>query len=324
MIAIFYSSAFLLIFAAFLYLWLFHNPFEKKSPSASQSPSKKDANKGFTNQSSDSPEASNSAHQRSSVLCQSSNKQSASLSPGSNIVSSQTYHGNFGSPAPTNSARQHSTSQRSTIDKSHSPSGSRHEIHTKVFGVTYDGRQAIVASLSCGDPVVLRRVPSNPFDKNAIRVEKPSGAQIGFLSKELAASLAPQFDRLGNPINGTVSEKRGGNGYSYGISVRFSILSVNGKVDNHSLGYPRFPSLRSLRESIRRKLASNDVESIVELFKKELSISVHCRTAKAGKCYISIDEKDMTVHLDTIIKHLGFSASTKLSDNNKRVYYQLI
>ena len=45
-------------------------------------------------------------------------------------------------------------------------------IHAKVVGVSYDNRQLVAARLAIGEVVYLVRDPLNPFDHNAIKVEK--------------------------------------------------------------------------------------------------------------------------------------------------------
>ena len=104
------------------------------------------------------------------------------------------------------------------------PSASQ-TFETKVAGVTFEGRQAVVASLQYGEAVVLKREPSNRYDANAIRVERVDGAQIGYLPKELAARIAPVMDACGEPLHGTVSwlTGSGSHGYSLGVIIRFQL-----------------------------------------------------------------------------------------------------
>jgi HIRAN domain len=45
-----------------------------------------------------------------------------------------------------------------------------------------------------GRPLVLRRDAGNEHDANAIAVDTPDGAQLGWVPRELAAELAPQLD----------------------------------------------------------------------------------------------------------------------------------
>ena len=96
------------------------------------------------------------------------------------------------------------------------------ELELKVVGVTFNGRQAVVRSLEMGEAVLLRREPSNHYDGNAIRVEKMNGEQIGYISRHLAAALAPFFDGYGQAVKGVVSMLTGGMTY-LGVSVRFTV-----------------------------------------------------------------------------------------------------
>ncbi len=98
-------------------------------------------------------------------------------------------------------------------------------VHAAVVGVTYDGRQAVVARMRPGDPVTLRREPDNPYDRNAVRVENAAGEQAGFLDRRLAADLAPRLDRAGGCLAGQVTEAVGGEGPGYhcGLRIRFYV-----------------------------------------------------------------------------------------------------
>lgn len=96
-------------------------------------------------------------------------------------------------------------------------------IETKVVGVTYEGRQAVVAQLSIGEEVRLRREPTNPYDRNAIRVERLNGQQIGYISRWQAAMWAPLLDNYGGTLPATVTELTGGHYLfsSRGVKIRF-------------------------------------------------------------------------------------------------------
>ena len=100
---------------------------------------------------------------------------------------------------------------------------------TRVVGVTFEGRQAVVAALEVGEKIILRREPSNPYDTNAIRVERFSGEQIGYIDRFKAASLASKFDAHGVLIVGTVIQLIGGlsNGMSLGVVIEFTVPDPN-------------------------------------------------------------------------------------------------
>jgi hypothetical protein len=101
--------------------------------------------------------------------------------------------------------------------------GSR--ICTRVAGVTFDGRQSVIARLSIGENILLRREPTNPYDPNAIRVESQNGQQIGYLNRHLAATLVPFFDTYRQPVRASVHCLTGSlrPGYSLGVVITFNV-----------------------------------------------------------------------------------------------------
>ena len=99
------------------------------------------------------------------------------------------------------------------------------EIDTRVVGVTFEGRQAVVAKLHVGEEILLRREPYNPYDSNAIRVERLDREQIGYINRFLAADLASIFDSHGECVSGTVTQLMGSQsaGYSLGVWIAFTV-----------------------------------------------------------------------------------------------------
>src|ERR1700694_4858255 len=65
--------------------------------------------------------------------------------------------------------------------------------NTKVVGVSFEGRQDVVAGVRAGAPLELRRHPENTFDPNAIGVWF-GALQLGFLKRPIAARIAPNID----------------------------------------------------------------------------------------------------------------------------------
>ena len=99
------------------------------------------------------------------------------------------------------------------------------KIGTKVVGVTFEGRQAIVAKLEVGEEILLRREPTNPYDENAILVERLNREQIGYINRFLAADLADIFDTHCGPVKGYVRYLTGGTHgrYSLGAQISFTV-----------------------------------------------------------------------------------------------------
>ena len=94
--------------------------------------------------------------------------------------------------------------------------------HTKLAGVTFEGRQDLLGRLSTGTPLRLERQPDNPFDSNACALFDPHGDHVGFLNRRLAAALAPSIDS-GVAYDVEVTEITGGEGdRSLGVNVLVS------------------------------------------------------------------------------------------------------
>lgn len=109
-------------------------------------------------------------------------------------------------------------------------------VTTKVVGVTFEGRQEVVACLRQGDRVWLEMEPTNPYDRNAIKVSRENGEQIGYLNRHLAASICPYFKAYGYPVKGRVALLTGSGfgGYSLGCTVSFKLPKQNQLNNNRS------------------------------------------------------------------------------------------
>jgi single-stranded-DNA-specific exonuclease len=96
-------------------------------------------------------------------------------------------------------------------------------IETRVVGVTFENRQAVVALLTEREQVFLIREPDNAFDFNAVKVQRWDHQQFGYLNRELAKILAPRMDRFGRSVKATVSRLTGGYyaDSSLGVLIKF-------------------------------------------------------------------------------------------------------
>ncbi len=120
--------------------------------------------------------------------------------------------------------------------------------HTKLAGVTFEGRQALVERLAVGEPLRIERQPDNPYDENAIALFDRYGDQVGFLNRRLAAALSGAIDS--------------------GVEYDVEVTDVTGGEDGQSLGVNVLVSRRDLaldaqvqaeeRRAIRDELAALD------------------------------------------------------------------
>lgn len=106
---------------------------------------------------------------------------------------------------------------------------------SKVVGTTFEGRQDVLEDLldeidsgQCGDepngwPLVIRRQPDNPHDRNAIALYWRDGRQVGFLGRSIAESLAPQIDG-GSTVEVFLTEVTGAEpGFNLGANLRIEL-----------------------------------------------------------------------------------------------------
>ena len=95
--------------------------------------------------------------------------------------------------------------------------GDASRFHTKLAGVSFEGRQDVIAGLRDGVDLRLMRQADNPYDRNAIAVHYGQ-LQLGFISKGIAAHIAPLIDagasyraRVASLTGGTSEKHRGVN-----------------------------------------------------------------------------------------------------------------
>mgnify|MGYP001082272725 CR=1 FL=1 len=83
-------------------------------------------------------------------------------------------------------------------------------IVTRVVGVSYEGRQNVVAQLTKGETIFLVRDPDNIYDTNAIKVMRGTGEYFGFVNRDLAVSIAPILDQREGVLRAYVVAVTGG------------------------------------------------------------------------------------------------------------------
>ena len=98
---------------------------------------------------------------------------------------------------------------------------------TKVAGVTFEGRQRIVARCSVGESLVLVRDPNNHFDKGAIKVVRLNGEQVGFIPAHVSRSgdssgLAFRMDQGSEYRCRITNITGGGSGESLGANIEIT------------------------------------------------------------------------------------------------------
>mgnify|MGYP001026170330 CR=1 FL=1 len=93
-------------------------------------------------------------------------------------------------------------------DEDYKNIGDADSFYSKVAGVTFEGRQDVLANLKMGTRLDLIREPDNPHDENAIRIDDENGNNLGYIKAAMAKHLAPVMDS-GCKYEGRVTEVTG-------------------------------------------------------------------------------------------------------------------
>lgn len=97
--------------------------------------------------------------------------------------------------------------------------------YAKIVGVTSENRQATIAKLRGKEPCRLVPEPENEYDPNSIAVHiatQDGVKHIGFIRKELAATIAPLME--GEPLMCKIDEITGGFETSDGEQAAYGVV----------------------------------------------------------------------------------------------------
>ncbi|KAI0882796.1 SNF2 family N-terminal domain-containing protein [Annulohypoxylon maeteangense] len=108
-------------------------------------------------------------------------------------------------------------------------------LDSKIVGIRY--YQGVV---NVGEKVICRREPTNPHDRNAIRVDNVMRTQIGHISRRVAAKIAPYVDRDEIILEGVIMGEKGTwecpvRLYFYGTSDAMARLQLEERLKNDKL-----------------------------------------------------------------------------------------
>ena len=96
--------------------------------------------------------------------------------------------------------------------------------HTKVRGVSFDGRQLLVKALAVGDVLRVVPEPDNPHHANAHALYYRN-AKIGYVRRELADSLRPDICEY----RATVTQLTGAGKDLQGVNLLLEFQRLEGK-----------------------------------------------------------------------------------------------
>lgn len=95
------------------------------------------------------------------------------------------------------------------------------EFYMKLAGVTFEGRQRVLAGLREGQELVFVPDPTNPYDSHAVKVMTTSGVQVGFVPRERNSAIFNNLiHRNGTYIVYVSAVTGGGFNSVYGCNIR--------------------------------------------------------------------------------------------------------
>lgn len=99
--------------------------------------------------------------------------------------------------------------------------------HSKLVGVTFEGRQDLIKELSGSEELRFRREPDNEYDKNAVAVDALIKGEVaygedwkpvGYIAKDKNTELAKILDD-GKHAQVKIGDITGGDDKAYGVNI---------------------------------------------------------------------------------------------------------
>lgn len=129
--------------------------------------------------------------------------------------------------------------------------------NSKLVGVTFEGRQAVISTLKGGEPLRVRREAENEYDKNAVAVDVQVGEEwlpIGYIAKDKNLEIAKSLDAE-VPVQIVMSTITGGNGKSFGINIELQYNQAPQEVKKAPTQTDAKPTEKPTKSEMQKVLA---------------------------------------------------------------------
>lgn len=104
-------------------------------------------------------------------------------------------------------------------------SGVNFPVHTKVRGVTFEGRQVYLSESKAGDLLKIRHAPTTEYPNTIAVINERTGKTLGNIGSDLSESLRAAFG-AGCAFDGEIVEITGGSdGQNYGCNIEIKGLT---------------------------------------------------------------------------------------------------
>jgi SWI/SNF-related matrix-associated actin-dependent regulator of chromatin subfamily A3 len=141
--------------------------------------------------------------------------------------------------------------------------------NTKIVGIRfYSGRATL------GEYVVVKREPRNPYDSNAVRINNVMGDQIGHLSRQCAAKLAPLMDSKALLVEGVLTGPKGSFDCPIGLKLFGPTDPVAGAALKQQMIERKLPVAEHNRAEAERKRRQKEREKQLTAARKANSNSL--------------------------------------------------
>lgn len=106
------------------------------------------------------------------------------------------------------------------------------QYHSKIVGVTFEGRQAVLSVLTGSEPLRVRREADNEYDPLAVAVDayiKEEWLPVGYIAKDKNKDIAATLD-AGNDVFIKIGGITGGGSKSYGLNIYLEYIKAEAPV----------------------------------------------------------------------------------------------
>ena len=129
----------------------------------------------------------------------------------------------------------------------------------RVAGVTFDGRQRIIANLKVGEKLYFEPQPNNPYDCYAVEIFTTNRSSVGYIPKGENQTIFRNLLDKKAQYSVTVVAITGGGSYNYGLSIKQTLVKLN--------------LMLLLQENNMRKIFKRDYDIIIVVIK---IVVMHC------------------------------------------------
>jgi len=129
--------------------------------------------------------------------------------------------------------------------------------NSKLVGVTFEGRQAVISTLKGNEPLRVRREAENEYDPNAVAVDVQVGEEylpIGYIAKDKNLEIAKSLD-ADVPVQIKLASLTGGSGKSFGVNIELQYNQAPEEVKKAPVAEDAKPAEKPTKAQMQQVLA---------------------------------------------------------------------